>query len=370
MIEDEDLSALREFRRELDEPRDGGLARGRYRLARTDGPVGHRRPWLLSSAGAAAAVAVVIGVAATATPRPSLHTPVAGPRPTAPASSAPHHELPVTPGTRAPVNPVVTGVGGATHAAAVAALDRLARAAADAGPLRVGAGQVLYVKTYNLQDGENRYIHEVWLDPATGVALRIRRTDGATTGIDARTPQTEIDHDAAAPPGIDHPTPAYYTGLPTDPTALLATWRHWSQTQYPGRDADGMLWKALYDLFDASEPFWTAPTRAAIYHAIAQLPAVRGTTATIGGRQYDAVCMVRPDTGNDRAECQLFDSTSGRWAGYADTGPDMVVKRDSFDFVDFGTQPRPPVGEPLPTTPTKGSWDPTRSHSPTTKPGG
>jgi hypothetical protein len=367
MTEDEDLMALHEFRRELDEPRDGGLARGRYHLARTDEPVRHRRRWVLASAGAAAAVAVVVGAAAMAT---SQHTVVAGPRPTPPVTSAPppDDELPVTQGTRAPVNPVVAGIGGATHAKAVAALDRLATAAAGAQPLQVDAGKVLYVKTYNLQDGEGRYIHELWLDPATDALLWIRRTDGATTGIDRRSPQTEIDQDAASPPGISHPTPAYYAGLPTDPTALLAAWRHWSQTQYPGRDADGILWKVLYDMFDNSEPFWTPQTRAAIYHAIGQMPAVKGTTATIDGKQYDAICMVRSSTGSDGAECQLFESASGRWVGYGDTGPDMVLKQGSFDFVDFGTQPRPPVGDPLPAAPTKGAPDP--SHTRTTKPGG
>src|SRR5205809_384421 len=64
MSDDNDLRALREFRVELDEPRDGGLARGRYRLAREDArPPARRRQWLLASAGAAAAVAVVVAAA-------------------------------------------------------------------------------------------------------------------------------------------------------------------------------------------------------------------------------------------------------------------------------------------------------------------
>jgi hypothetical protein len=354
MTEDNDLVALREFRSALDDPRDGGLARGRYQLARTDSPAPRRRrQWVLASAGAAVAVAVVVGgatfVNSAAGPRSDPSNQVAGQGPGSPASSdKADKDLPVTQGTRAPVNPAVTGIGGATHAKAVAALDRLATAAAGTQPVEIGAGKVLYVKTYNLQDGDGRYIHEIWQDVATATVLRIRRTDGADTNIDERSAQAEIDQSAGEPASLYHPVPAYYNGLPTDPAALLAAWRQWSNTTYPGRDADGMIWKDVYELLHYSEPFWTPQTRAAIYKAFGQMPAVKGTTATIGGTQYDVICMVRPGTGTGAGECLLFDSASGRYAGSAGTGTDMVVKQNNFEFVDFGFQPRPEAGQPQP----------------------
>ncbi|UWP81858.1 hypothetical protein [Dactylosporangium fulvum] len=142
--------------------------------------------------------------------------------------------MPVAHGTRAPVNPAVSGDGGATHANAVAALDRLAAAAADAQPLPVPMpeNKALYVKTYNLQDGAGRYVHEVWLDPSIATPLRIRRTDGATTDIDDTSSQAEIDQGAGEPPSIWHPVPAYYNSLPADPAALLDAW-YWTSS---GRD--------------------------------------------------------------------------------------------------------------------------------------
>src|SRR5258705_7008871 len=170
MTEDNDLEALREFRSVLDEPRDGGLARGRYQLARTDSPAPRRRlQWVLASVGAAAAVAVVVGGATFVnTASPPSSDQVGGKGSASPASSdKADKDLPVAQGTRAPVNPAVTGNGGATHAKAVAALDRLATAAAATQPVEIGGGKVLYVKTYNLQDGDGRYIHEIWQDVAT-----------------------------------------------------------------------------------------------------------------------------------------------------------------------------------------------------------
>jgi hypothetical protein len=180
----DELAAVREFRAGLDEPRDGALARGRWQLAGSGAPERprHRRTWLLAGAGAALSVAVMIGGAATvhtaATP-PQSDAIVPG-QSAAPSATPPAvDDLPVTHGTKAPMRPQVVGMAGGSHTAAVEALTRLAGKQTD-GPLQVGAGQVLYVKTYNLQDGAGQYIHEIWLEPSSGVMLRIRRSDDAT----------------------------------------------------------------------------------------------------------------------------------------------------------------------------------------------
>ncbi|MET7393608.1 hypothetical protein ABZS66_08955, partial [Dactylosporangium sp. NPDC005572] len=265
----------------------------------------------------------------------------APPASTAPAAGASEKPLPVTQGTKAPVDPAVSGAGDATHAKAVAALDRLAAAAADAQPWPrpLGDGKVLYVKTYNLQEDGDRYIHEAWIDPQTIAPLRIRRTDGAATNIDDALSQAEIDQVAAEPGDLVHPTPQYLAGLPADPEVLYAVWKAWYEVNYPNR-ADQVLWKDLYELYHYAEPFWTPQQRATIYGATGRIGGVVGTTATIAGHGYDVICR--------GTECLLFDSADGRYAGSATTGADHVVRADAFEFVDFGVQPRPQPGERRP----------------------
>src|SRR5688500_17431834 len=116
---DYDLRALREFRGALDEPPDGMLARGRYRLAdREHRPPRRRRQWVLASAGAAAAVVAVVGASALAGGGLGSGSggQVGATKP-AVALSAPGKpgDLPVTPGTRAPIGAPIAGGGNATH---------------------------------------------------------------------------------------------------------------------------------------------------------------------------------------------------------------------------------------------------------------
>jgi hypothetical protein len=132
---------------------------------------------------------------------------------------------------------------------------------------------------------------------------------------------------------------------------LSASWRDWSREAYPGRETDGMIWKQLHEVLHYVEPLLSAPQRAALYLAMADLPAVKGTTASIAGKQYDVLCMSRAARTTD---CYLFDPATGRYAGGADTGSDLVVKADNFNFVDAGVQPRPAPGTQPAVTGTKG----------------
>jgi hypothetical protein len=346
MIEDNDndLRALREFRGALDEPPEGVLVKGRYRLASTDHrPPRRRRQWVLASAGAAAAVAVVVGAAAVAGGggpggQAGADRPSAGP---STSQGRGDKDIPVAPGTRAPAGAAITTDGGATHAKAIAAMDRLAGTAAGVQPLQIGDGQVLYVKSYNLVKGPGSYVHEVWQDQRTAVALRIRRTEQGTA-LDDSLSQAEIDTAAAEPASLYRPTPAYLASLPTDPAQLLEAWRQWSRETYQGREPDGMIWKEVFELLHYSEPFWSPQTRAAIYRALAKMPDVKATTATIDGRKYDLFCMIRPDAGaGASAECELFDSATGRFAGDAGPAQDLKLTHENVTLVDFGIQPRP-----------------------------
>ncbi|MDG6105507.1 hypothetical protein Daura_47020 [Dactylosporangium aurantiacum] len=350
-MSDDDLTAVREFRAALDEPRDGALAGGRWRLARTEAP--HRprprRTWLLAGAGAALSVAVVIAGAAavhpTAAPkRPDAMVPGQS---AAPASTPAAGDLPVTHGTKAPMHPQVTGQAGGTHAAAVEALTRLA-ALQTGGPAQVGAGEALYVKTYNLRDGDDGSVHEVWLDPQTGVALRIRRSDGTLRTVDHSLTAQEVAEETAraagTPPGLDNMNGAYVAAFPAGAGRaheLSASWREWSRQAYPGRDTEGMVWKQLHEVLHYVEPRLDARQRAALLLAMADLPAVTATTASIAGRQYDVVCLARTGQSTD---CSLFDPATGRFVGDAYPAADMVVKADTFSFVDTGVQPRPAPG--------------------------
>ncbi|MFI5914592.1 hypothetical protein [Dactylosporangium sp. NPDC051541] len=341
--DDRDLHALREFRSALDDPPEGVLVRGRYRLASNEyRPPNRRRQWLLSAAGAAAALAVVVGVAVSVGGKgpatESGQAPAQRPSTGAPANSA-AADLPVTPGTKAPLNAQVSSDGGATHAKAVAAMDRLAAAAAGTQPMPVGAGQVLYVKTYNLRDGSERYLHEIWLDPQTMVALRVRRTDDAQ--LDSVSTQQEIDAAAAVPAGLYRPTAQFLASLPTDPDQLLAQLRSWSQTAYPNRPADGMIWKDSFELLNYSEPFWTAQQRTTIYKTLAKMPDVKATTAKIDNKPYDLVCMDRDSGGAGTVDCLLFDSATGRFAGSAWPQKNLSLDPANVGLVDYGTQPRP-----------------------------
>ncbi|GAA3297573.1 hypothetical protein Dvina_48765 [Dactylosporangium vinaceum] len=341
--DDRDLHALREFRSALDNPPEGVLVRGRYRLASSEyRPPSRRRQWVLAGAGAAAALAVVVGVAVAVNgsgpAKDGGQAPAERPSAAQSAGGVKAQDLPVTPGTRAPLDAQVSSDGGATHAKAVAAMDRLAAAGAGAQPMQVGAGQVLYVKTYNLTGGAEKYIHEVWMDPQTIVALRIRRTD--TQSMDTTSTQQDIDAAVAEPASLYRPTSQYLASLPTDPDQLIAALRQWSQARYPDRPADGMIWKDAFELLNYSEPFWTPQQRTAIYRALAKMPDLKGTTAKIDNRPYDLLCLDR-DAAAGSLDCLLFDSATGRYAGSAWPAKNLVLTTVNVNLVDYGTQPRP-----------------------------
>nr|BFE65229.1 hypothetical protein GCM10020063_097550 [Dactylosporangium thailandense] len=344
--DDKDLLALREFRTALDAPPEGVLVKGRYRLAGSEyRPPARRRQWLLATAGAAAALAVVVGAAvavrhAGGPAGDGGQAPAGRPATSGAPTNGKPADIPVAIGTRAPLNAKVSGDGGATHAKAVAAMDRLADAGASARPMPVPAGQVLYVKTYNLTAGEQTYVHELWMDPVTMVTLRVRRTDGTQT-MDAPSTQEEIDQAAATPAGLYRPTAQFLAGLPTDPGQLLTSWRQWAQTEYPGRPADAMIWKDAFELIDYSEPFWTPQQRAVIYKALAQMPDVKATAAKIDNRPYDLVCMDREPNGSGTVDCWLFDSATGRHAGSAWPSKNLALNPGNVGLIDYGTQPRP-----------------------------
>ncbi|WP_433610662.1 hypothetical protein ACQP2P_41920 [Dactylosporangium sp. CA-139114] len=348
--DDKDLLALREFRSALDAPPEGVLVKGRYRLAASEyRPPARRRQWLLVTAGAAAALAVVVGagVAVRQAGGPvgdgGGQAPAERPAATGSPTDGGPADIPVAIGTRAPLDAKVIGDGGATHAKAVAAMDRLADAGASAQPMPVPAGQVLYVKTYNLSAGEQTYIHEVWLDPVAMVTLRVRRTDGTHT-MDTPSTEEEIDQAAALPAGMYRPTAQFVAGLPTDPGQLLTYWRQWAQTEYPGRPADAMIWKDAFELIDYSEPFWTPQQRAVIYRALAKMPDVKATTAKIDNKPYDLVCMDRELNGSGSVDCWLFDSATGRHAGSAWPSKNLALNAGNVGLIDYGTQPRPAPG--------------------------
>ncbi|WP_327008327.1 hypothetical protein OHA72_14355 [Dactylosporangium sp. NBC_01737] len=344
----DDLAAVREFRAGLDEPREGALVRGRWELAGAAAPerARPRRIWMLATAGAAVAVAVVVGAAAAVqTPQqpPEQVTVSAGSTPTPSVV-----DLPVTHGTKAPMNPAVMGRPGGDHAQAVEALTRIA-AKQTGGPLAIGSDQVLYVKSYSLTDGEGRYIHELWMDVQTGTALRIRRNDDGPRVFDRTMSQAEIDEDearsAGTPPGLHNINGAYVAAFPSaQPEALAASWKTWAQQDYPGRAADPLIFKQLHEVFHYADPLLTAAQRSTFYLALTYLPSVKATTATIAGTQYDVVCVSGQAQGT---QCALFDSATGRYAGDAGTGTDMVVKLGHFTFVDFAAQPRPVPGAPV-----------------------
>jgi hypothetical protein len=245
------------------------------------------------------------------------------------------------------MNPAVTGKAGASHQQAVETLTRLA-ARQTGGPLVIGADQALYVKSYSLTDGEDRYIHEIWVDVTTAAPLRIRRTDDTPRGIDRTSSQKEIDEAAALsrnnPPGLHNLNGAYVAAFPSGADQahqLAATWKDWAQKEYPGRGADGLIFKELSEVFHYVDPLLTAAQRGTLYLAIIDLSSVKATTATIAGTQYDAVCLSGQTQGT---QCLLFDPETGRFVGDASTGTDMVVKAGRFTFVDVGVQPRPAVG--------------------------
>ncbi|WP_433051947.1 hypothetical protein [Dactylosporangium sp. CS-033363] len=337
--DDSDLKALREFRSALDDPPEGALVRGRYRMASSEDRPRPRRQWLLASVGAAAALAVVVGSAAALKPGDKENGQEPAAKPSLAQTKATQADLPVSRGTKAPLNAQISTDGGATHAKAVAAMDRLAGAAANVQPTTVPAGQVLYIKTYNLVDRpDQRYLHEVWIDPQTMVSLRVRRTD--TQQLDSTSAQEEIDQAAASPANLYRPTAEYLASLPTDPGQLLTAWRQWITQQYPGRNADGMLWKDTFELINYSEPFWTPQQRAAIYKALAKMPDVKATTAKIDNRPYDLVCLDR-DLNAGTVDCSLFDSATGRYAGTAWPEKNLTLTPENVGLVDYGTQPRP-----------------------------
>jgi hypothetical protein len=344
-MSNDDLAAVRDFRAGLDEPREGALTRGRWQLARPE-PPRRRRSWVLATAGAALAVAVVVGGAATVSQRdqssaqPEQQT-------TPSATNVPDEDLPVTHGTKAPMNPSVTGKAGGTHAQAVEALTRLAATQTD-GPLVIGPDQVLYVKSYSLTDGDTRYIHEAWFDVRRGVALRIRRNDSSPRAFDHRSSQQEIDELAgfakSEPPSLTNPNAAYVAAFPTDAGqahAIAASWLDWSLRLYPGRDAGAMIFEQLHEVLHFVDPLLTAAQRGTLYRAIGELPSVQATTATIAGKQYDVICAPSQKQGT---RCALFDPATGRYAGDSYALLDLVVKLGKFNFVDIGVQPRPAVG--------------------------
>lgn len=303
MKTDPDLTALREFREDLDD--EMAAARVRYRITRpVDGVTtarrGPARRWAPAIAAAVVVATTTIGatvllpklgnsgvqVAEVVPPSPTVV------KPTDQGSPIPHLVSEIT---------LPTGEPGPLTAE----------------PLQVGPGQLLY-----LRSSATNYAHETWIDVQGGIIVSLR---GENLGMNEQDLAGDIVQQraelAAKGPSLGSPTPASLAGLPTDGAKMLQRIR--KELAGPGRTTlpDRLVFKQTAEFLMRAEPLLTPAVRAAVVNALKRVPGARVDTRarTFAGRQVSLIEYA----GGDGLDGFYVDTATGRIIGEYARGPNM-----------------------------------------------
>jgi hypothetical protein len=276
MNADNDLDAVRGLRADLAEPDDLVVSRTRYRLIRAvETPEPRRRGWLKAglAAGASVGLAVAIAVVAVLATHPSGGGPGQGFAASgAPPSTGTASERP-SPSVRPPAPAVDLTVT----------------------PVVLAPGQLLYLHT-----PDNSW--EMWVDPNGAIPLAIRLSRNGQVTDDAMSMDAEAAKDraelAANGPSLNHPTPAYLAGLPTDPHALLALIREQLAVDGGGHHREDLIEKNMSELLYKVEPLLSPALRAEFLAALALVPGahVDHSPQTFAGQPVYTVAVQGQDT--------------------------------------------------------------------------
>ena len=318
--------ALREFRPELAQPSAEALRRVRDMVTQAGtvpAPARRSRPWVRWGAPVAVTglvLALIVGTVSVMSPA---------------AFDALVGALPGFGGTDSRDKP--GRASAEEHAAAVAALEAMARAAASSEPVEVKDGQLLYIRGTGTR-WSPPYKHEMWVDVNGAIPLMIRRTDG-TSGFTVGGPEPSADpsgtpspmpanpkdanYDAEVEqrraelaekgPDLTRPTPAYLAGLPTDPRDLLDLMKEQFGPSAGDWSVDHGVFDQTRNLLYMNEPLLTGEVRATIYRALALLPGVGSSgEVTYEGRRYVTIWFT--ERGERQQEVWL-DPATGRVAG-------------------------------------------------------
>ncbi|MFG2039035.1 hypothetical protein [Dactylosporangium sp. NPDC048998] len=196
------------------------------------------------------------------------------------------------------------------------------RAAARATPIVLPPGALIYQRIdarFSLGGpGEplQAELHELWFDPQGMIIVQERRDGRDEVGPKGET-QAELTADrrqgfAENGPGFVYPTPAWLTGLPTDPDTLLAQIR---ASAPPAWSADDEMLLATYtDLLSKLDLLLSPTHRIALYRLIARIGGLTATEVTVDGLQLFAVRHSNLNQGKEL----LLDPQSGRLVGFVE----------------------------------------------------
>lgn len=282
-----DLDLVERFRADLPPAGPAALSRARARMFHEPTPRRRARwAWGLVPAGALAA-AVAVAVAAGGISHPAT--------PPKQNAAPPSH-------TASPTAPTIV-----TDAAGVL---RLAAAEVRTEPALVAKpGQFVYVESLDATDNVvNLETKPKWVPPREKNRKIWLAVDGVKAGLlretDVKTGKKDEDVPLDA-----HTVPAYVTGLPTDPAAMLA-WLHHGDAGTYHDGSDAMAWGKIGDTL--REQYLTPPEQAALFEAAAMFKGVTLVKqADLAGRKGVAVSRVDHQTRFD----YIFDARTYDFLG-------------------------------------------------------
>jgi len=261
-----DLDLVERFRADLPPAGPAALSRARARMFHEPAPARRRARWVwgLAPAGALAA-ALAVAVAAGGISHPA--------HPAKPAAAPP-------PRNAAPEIP--TDAAGVLRLAAAEVRTESALAAKP--------GQFVYVESLDATDNVvSLETKPTWVPPREKNRKIWLAVDGVKAGLlretDVKTGKKDDDVPLDA-----HTVPAYVTGLPTDPAAMLA-WLHQGDAGTYHDGSDAIAWGKIGDTL--REQYLTPPEQAALFEAAAM---IKGVTlvkqADLAGRKGMGVSRV------------------------------------------------------------------------------
>jgi hypothetical protein len=183
-------------------------------------------------------------------------------------------------------------------------------------PVAIRDGAYLYVARSHAG-----YRHEMWVDPQGAIVVGIIiNQDGQPEdvamppGVSNEVITRQRSEFAAQGPSLNHPTPAFLAGLPTDPVALLDLIADQLGRTGSGEARNDLIFKGSVNFLAVAEPLLSPEVRAAYLEALARAPgaAVDESPRTFAGHDVYVIGQV-----SEFGLIGIFvDSATGRVVGY------------------------------------------------------
>ena len=217
-------------------------------------------------------------------------------------------------------DPVIAVLPGSTAGVATT-LGRIADAASVQPVFTVTANQYVYTRTVSQYAGASqqktfdstwvmypRTTRETWYSQHPATQDSLYRENGRDTVL----------HDEANPVGIDNPTYAWVSALPTDPAALLtavyADTRDSGTARAEGKDQAAFA--AIGSLLD--DAVMPPRVEAALYRAVARIPGVVLLKDAVDAVGRHGIGVARVDAVDGERSEWIFDRTTLRYLGERD----------------------------------------------------